>query len=172
MTLRTVACTFLILTTAALAVSVEVHPKAKSQKINVRILAAAAPIAKSGFSPNREIYVAEIVGRGRPAPIVKVVFRYLGYEDVLPETALSAEIVHAFNAVRDESCDESLQMLATKLIVNKDKTLSRVGTLRYSSYTNSQWATPDAVLPCYVTSPRDYRGVKKSTAPINDLGEN
>lgn len=158
----------MLLGSSLLATAVETFHPPKAQKMRFRIIAAADPVAKSGFSPNREIYVAELISSQNAPRYVKLVIRYLGYEDGFQATLLDSSFVHMFLAIQDRSCNESWGSLATKTVINKDRSFSEVNVLNYLNYDQPPIASEDPELLCYTSSPRSYRGSRQA----KDLGMN
>ena len=163
---RMLLLSLILAATCCLPVSgVSVRHTAKPRKLSFRIVAEAEKLPRSGFSMNRDVYVAEIVDKHGAVRSAKVVYRYLGYEDDLPDEMLSYDQVHTFVARRDPSCDEAFQPLSTKLVPMPDGRLSAVGILRYTVSKSSADFSDDEVLPCYVIGPRNYRGSRTVKAP-------
>jgi hypothetical protein len=134
--------------------------RVKPQTVGFRIAAVTEHVARSGFSPNRETYLAYFVSKGQPDVTAKVVFRYLGYEDGLSEGFADFGLVHTFKAVRNRFCDESWQSFSTKFVVGRDSTLSAAVITRFVSTDAVRDIPDEQVLPCYVITPQGYRGSK------------
>ena len=153
----------LVLTVSALSAScLEMKTHKKATRISFRIAAVTDHVPPSSFSPNRETYLAYLVLKGAPPTAVKVVFRYLNYEDGLSQDFADFGVVHTFMASRDRSCDESWQSFSTAVVMGHGS-LSASVVARFVSTAAVQDIPPEQVLPCYVIAPQGYKGSK----PVN-----
>ena len=151
----------LVLISAVLCAAVEPLPgthSSKPKKLSFRIVGITEKIPKSGFSSNRDVFVATVVDKKGKTNWAKIVYRYLGYEDSFPDRLLSPDLLHEFLAVREPSCDESLASLGTKTITATDGRLSSVNILRYTTSEAAVESAGEQQLPCFVVQPRAYRG--------------
>ena len=96
---------------------------------------------------------------------MKIVFRYLGYEDGLSSEFVDFGLVHTFKAVRDRSCDESWQAFSTKFVIGKDGNPLPVAITRYVVQEAARDVPADQVLPCYVITPQGYKSSKVVSGP-------
>ena len=125
----------------------------KAQTVTFRIAAFTERVPRSSFSPNRETYLAYLTSDNKSYKTVKIVFRFLGYEDGLSSEFADFDLVHTFKAIRDRSCDESWQSFSTKFAVGKDGHPLQVAITRYVAPEAAQDIPADQVLPCYVITP-------------------
>ena len=154
----------LSISTPALSLELKAQHK-KPQAVKFRIAAVADRVPRSSFSPNREAYLAYMTSDNNPYKTVKILFRYLGYEDGLSNEFADFGLVHTFKAVRDRSCDESWQSFSTKFVVGKDGNLLPVGITRYAAPEAAQDIPGDQILPCYVITPQGYKSSKAVSVP-------
>jgi len=136
----------------------------KPQKLTFRIVGVAEKLQKSGFSVNRDVFLARAVDKKGPGDLVKIEYRYLGYEQDFPDHMLSSGMTHTFNAVRDHSCDESLQSLRTKYVMGANGRLAPIDILRYTGDDLTLDFPAERQLPCFVVQPRTYRGSRQTKA--------
>lgn len=144
----------------ASAYSLELKTHKKPQTITFRIAAATERVARSGFSPNRETYLGYLTSNNKAYKSVKIVFRFLGYEDGLSSEFVDFDLIHTFKAMRDRSCDESWQSFRTKFVVEKNGNPLPVLITQYVSADALQQIPEDQVLPCYVIAPQGYKNSK------------
>ncbi len=152
---------------AVLTILVAVFPcnaktigSAKPEKLTFRIVGVAEKVQKSGFSANRDVFVARATDKKGHADWVKIEYRYLGYEQEFQDELLSSGMTHTFVALRDHSCDESLQSLRTKYVIGANGRLAPVDILRNTGNDLTLESPAEQQLPCYIIQPRSYRGSK------------
>ena len=156
----------LLLSISAPAFSLELKAQhKKAQTVTFRIAAVTERVPRSSFSPNRETYLAYLTSDNKSYKVVKVVFRFLGYEDGLSSEFADFGLVHTFKAVRDRSCDESWQSFNTRFVVGKDGNPLPVAITRYAAPEAAQDIPADQVLPCYVIAPQGYKSSKAVSVP-------
>jgi hypothetical protein len=155
----------LLLSISASAFPLELKAHKKPQTITFRIAAVTERVPQSSFSPNRAIYLGYMTGDNKSSKTVKIVFRYLGYEDGLSSEFVDFGLVHTFKALRDRSCDESWQSFSTKVVVGKDGNPLPVAIAKYAAPEAVQDIPADQVLPCYVITPQGYKSSKAVSIP-------
>lgn len=96
---------------------------------------------------------------------MKILFRFLGYEDGLSNEFADFDLVHIFKAIRDRPCDETWQSFSTKFVVGKDGNPLPVVITRYVSPDMAQDIPANQVLPCYVITPQGYKSSKAVSVP-------
>ncbi len=158
----------LLTSISASAFSLELKTHKKSQTITFRIAAATERVPRSSFSPNRATYLGYLVDGSKSYKSVKIVFRYLGYEDGLSSEFVDFDLIHTFKAMRDRSCDESWQSFSMKFAVDKDGNPLPVLITQYASPDALRDIPENQVLPCYVITPQGYKNSKAvSVAHVN-----
>lgn len=162
--IRSVATCLLL--TVAFAAGTDIRHHRKSETVKVRISAVAEQIHQSGFSPNRDAILVELIGRTGPADPAKLLFRYLGYEEGLPEDLVNYDLIHTFKVIRDTSCDETWHSFSTKTVVDSQGVWVTSDVVRFTSANAMHDMLDDQVLPCYVTEARGYRGSTKSPITV------
>jgi hypothetical protein len=119
----------------------------KSETIRLRLVARERSAPISTTARNNDLYVVELQTKsGKQMALLS--YTFLSYEPRIPDSLFTFERVLKFQAVRDKSCDS---------------TVEREGQfgLTYSDGA-PQTIDPKAVLPCYVTTSRDYRGTERA----------
>ena len=149
---------------AVVSCNAELLGSVKPQKLTFKIVGVTEKIQKSGFSANRDVFVARAVDKKGHADWIKVEYRYLGYEREFPDEMLSSGMAHTFVAVRDYSCDESLQSLRTKYVIDATGKLIPVDVLRYTGHDITLTFPAEQQLPCFVVHPKTYRGSQQIRA--------
>lgn len=159
------------------AYGLELKATNKLQPIRFRIAAVTEHSMKSGFSANSEIYLAYKVGtteKHQGSPAVKIVFRFMGYEDGLSTDFADFNLIHTFKAQRKRSCDETWQSVRTKQVGGKDGLLETVVISHFVSAEATLDIPHDQVLPCYVISSQGYtrsESVRANEKPRASYGE-
>jgi hypothetical protein len=131
------------------------------ETVQVRISAVAEPIHKSSFSPNRDAFFVELIGKQGSTGPVKLLFKYLEYEDGFPEDLVDYDLVHKFKAVRDRSCDETWHSFSTKSVAGSDGRWATSDAVRFTTTHSVEDISDSHLLPCYVAEARGYRGSKR-----------
>lgn len=162
---RTSLILLLLTSISASAYSLELKTHKKPQTITFRIAAATERVPRSSFSPNRETYLGYLASNNKAYKSVKIVFRFLGYEDGLSSEFVDFDLIHTFKAMRDRSCDESWQSFSTKFIVEKNGNPLPVLITQYVSADALHEIPEDQVLPCYVIAPQGYKNSKLMRIP-------
>ena len=142
-------------------------PKVKKETLQGRTVARAISGLPSTIGMNRRSYIAEVYSKREEPRLVKLSFRFLHYENDLPDSFFDYAVTHKFRAVRDTSCDEPLErMFYSDRFDSADHYLGREFTLKYAKGAPQFTIAPETILPCYILTPRDYQGEiapKKST---------
>lgn len=105
-----------------------------------------APITAT--ARNTDWFVAERQNKHGEKQFVRFVYSFLHYETRLPDNFMDYAVVRKFRVVRDQSCDSTMEIVSNyglQFSKNEPPTLNR-----------------SAVLECYVATPADYRGAKRS----------
>ncbi len=159
----------LSVSSSAQALELQKHKKPQTMKtMKFKIAAVTEQVPRSGYSPNRQTYLAYMIGADKSNKSVKLVFRYLGYEDGLSADFADFSFVHAFKAMRDRSCDESWQSFSTKFVVGQGGKLTTLTIARFVSPDAAQDIAADRVLPCYVINAQGYKGSREEA--VADMG--
>jgi hypothetical protein len=150
------------------SVSAELHwPELKKQSVRVRLVALAWNHPRSSFFASEGVFIAEKQLGGDESRLVKLVYGFLPYQPRLSESRFDYSEVLELRAVRDPSCDETLLQLTT----------GRLGDWRQqeSGLKYSVDAPPlnlqrrKSTLPCYVTTPEDYRRSVRQPPPYEPV---
>jgi len=80
----------------------------KKQSVSVRLVGRASPLPVTTFGANYESFVAALETQNNKddVSLVKLVYRFLGYDRGLPAVFMDYNYVHRFHAVRRPDCDE------------------------------------------------------------------
>jgi hypothetical protein len=146
----------------------ELHwPALKKQSVRVRLVALAWNHPRSSFFSSEEVFIAEKQLGGDESRLVKLVYGFLPYQPRLSDSRFDYSDVLELRAVRDPGCDETLLEMTT----------GRVGDWRQqeSGLKYSVDAPPlnlqrrKSTLPCYVTTPEDYRRSVRQPPPFEPV---
>ena len=133
----------------------------KKQSVSVRLVGRASPLPVTTFGANYESFVAALETQNNKddVSLVKLVYRFLGYDRGLPAVFMDYNYVHRFHAVRRPDCDE----VASTVLYSRH--VSAVGempdhdfTFEYAKGATGTTIPSTIVLPCYVVTPADYQG--------------
>jgi hypothetical protein len=119
----------------------------KSETIRLRLVARERSAPISATTRNTDLYLVELQTKaGKQLALLS--YSFLAYEPQIPASLFDYARVLKFRAVRDKSCDS---------------TMAEEGKfdLTYSSGA-PQTIDPQTALPCYVVTPRDYRGAEQA----------
>jgi hypothetical protein len=146
----------------------ELHwPALKKESVRLRLVALAWNHSRSSFFASEEVFIAEKQLGGDESRLVKLVYGFLPYQPRLSDAAFNYFTVLELRAVRDPSCDETLLQMTT----------GQVGDWRQqeSGLKYSTDAPPlnlqrrKSTLPCYVTTPEDYRRSVRQPPPFEPV---
>jgi hypothetical protein len=146
----------------------ELHwPALKKQSVRVRLVALAWNHPRSSFFSSEEVFIAEKQLGGDESRLVKLVYGFLPYQPRLSESRFDYSDVLELQAVRDPSCDETLLQMTTGEVGDWRQQQSG---LKYSTDApplNLQ--RRKSTLPCYVTTPEDYRRAVRQPPPYDPV---
>jgi hypothetical protein len=156
-------CLFLLMISTSVLPGVNLlHQKPKTVRLRGRIIASVQPPQRTTVGRNYHDYLFEIETANCKPSIVRLSYRFMLRDGDLPASFYDPAVVHTFRALRDTSCDEPLDDLATSY--RFDSTgftfLHADSVLHFVSSAERPQIPADAVLPCYVTRPEDYVGSK------------
>lgn len=137
----------LILVVSLPAFSKSLYKKPRYERIHIRLIAREPQLPIVGFGVNVDSYVIELTGKDRKTRVARLSLRFLQYQNQIPHSFLDYAQVHTFVARRDFECD--VRMVA----------LIESG-LQYSVGAPKLTPEGEATLPCFVTTPADYRGTR------------
>ena len=98
-----------------------------------------------------------------------IVFRYMGYEDGVPEEFVDYDLVHTFKGVRDRTCDETWHSLSTKMEVMPGDKVVISDAIRYASADAMPDIPAEQLLPCYVVQAQGNRGSRRVAAERSEV---
>lgn len=159
----------LIAVVSVMASGAELGHHPKSETINFRIAAIAHPVRKSSFSPNREALLVSLTDKTNSSGLAKIVFRYIGYEDGVPEEFVDYDLVHTFKGLRDRSCDETWHSFSTKMEVMPGDKVVISEAVRFASADAIQDIPAGQLLPCYVVQSGGYKGSRRVAAERSEV---
>ncbi len=145
------------------------RPKSEKFLVKSRIVARVPLETYTSVGLNYQSYIFEFDSGGKQsAPqLVKVSYRFQLRDPQLPSSFHDYSLVHRFRVTRDDSCDETWGSLTTRYLFD------RGGNFRGSQsalvYSRNVPVPPhmdnQAILPCYVVTPRDYESTTKQPLP-------
>jgi len=130
-------------------VSETLFQQPKYQAIKVQLIAREKSLSLTTFGRNTDSYISESRLKHGQSELIRLSFRFLHQESRIPDSFLDYAAIHEFRALRDPSCDGSLQSL-----------LHRSSSWKYAENAPQIDATAETILPCYVVTPEDYKGSK------------
>jgi hypothetical protein len=142
-TRRALACLFVLIVTLP-SWPDSLYSKPKYENIQVRLIAREQLAPITSGARNTDWYVVELQGKSGEKHMARLTYSFLAHEARLPESFLNYATVHKFRAVREKSCDSSMAQVAQR-------------NLQYSTGVPKSFGQ-NAALPCYVVTPKDYRG--------------
>jgi hypothetical protein len=146
---RRALCCLLILAFAAPMWSKSLYFESKHETIRVRMIAQEPSAPTSATTRNTDWYIVELQNKSGEKQFVRLTYSFLYFEPRLPESFLDYSAVHKFRAVRDRSCDLPV---------------ARLDKRHLQPVRNAPDADLDRndALPCYVVTPKDYKGTKRA----------
>jgi hypothetical protein len=145
----------------------KLHDSTKKQSVSVRLVGRTPPLPVTTFGANYQSFVATLQTNKDYATQVKLVYRFLSYDQGLPTAFMDYNYVHKFRAVRQPDCDESAAtILYSRHSSPTGETLKSNLSFEYARSATGVAIAPTAVLPCYVVTPGDYQGSKRLPASI------
>jgi hypothetical protein len=154
-----------------------VHPAAagqdglrpRTQKIAVksRIVASIPLETFTSIGLNHQSYLFEFDSglKGAAPQLVKVSYRFHLRDPQLPSSFLDYAQVHRFLVTRDDSCDETWGAMTTKYLFDRNGNFrGSQNAIVYSSNAPVPQMDRQAILSCYVVTPRDYQSTDKQAA--------
>jgi hypothetical protein len=161
-----VLCCCATVQTAAAAES-GLRPRTKKITVQSRIVARVPLENLSSVGLNHETYLFEFDSGAKDhgPQLVKVSYRFQLRDPQLPTSFMDYGLVHRFTAVRDDSCDESWGALSTRYLFDRNGNYrGSQGALVYASNAPVPQMEKQAVLSCYVVTPKDYHSTQKQAA--------
>lgn len=126
----------------------------KKEPMRLRLVALAWNHPRSSFFSSDEIFIAEKELDKNETRLVKLVYEFLPYQPRLSEFGLDYMMLHELRAVRDASCDETLEQIIVGPLGDWRQAQSQ---LKYSTDAPPlNLSRPKSHLQCYVTSADDY----------------
>jgi hypothetical protein len=145
----------------------KLHDSIKKQSVSVRLVGRTPPLPVTTFGANYQSFVATLQADKDFAPQVKLVYRFLSYDQGPPAAFMDYNYVHKFRAVRQPDCDESAAaILYSRHSSPTGETLNSNLSFEYARGATGVAIPPTAVLPCYVVTPGDYQGSTRLPARI------
>jgi hypothetical protein len=121
--------------------------KPKPETIRFRLVASERPAPISATARNTDFYVVELQAKsGKQLALLS--YTFLHYESRIPDSLFTFERVLKFHAVRDKSCDSTMEREAQFDLTYSDGAPQTIDV--------------KTILPCYVATPRDYRGAERA----------
>jgi hypothetical protein len=142
-------CCFLILAFAVPMWSESLYVKVRHETIRVRLIAQEPSAPITATARNTDWYVVELQDKSGEKQFVRLTYSFLYFEPRLPESFLDYSAVHKFSAIRDTGCDLPVARL--------DKP-----HLQHARHAPNADLGADGALPCYVVTPKDYKGTKRA----------
>ena len=135
----------------------------KIQSMSVRLVGRASSTPVTTFGANYQSFVAAFYAHNNhDVTLVKLVYRFLSYDQDLPAALMDYTLVHRFRARRQPDCDESADsILYSRHSSPSGKMLDREFSFSYARNAAGVTMPPAAILPCYVIAPADYKGSKR-----------
>ena len=143
------------------------RPKTKTISAKSRIVGSIPLENLSSAGLNHQSYVFELdsSGKGAVPQLVKVSYRFYLRDPQLPASFLDYTKLHRFVLTRDETCDETWGALTTRYLFDRNGNFrGGQNAIVYSSNAPVPEIDRQAVLPCYVARPQDYKSTEKSVA--------
>jgi len=143
------------------------RPKTKTISVKSRIVGSIPLENFTSVGLNHQSYVFELESgsKGAAPQLVKVSYRFHLREPQLPTSFLNYSNVYRFALTRDESCDETWGALTTRYLFDRNGNFrGGQNAIAYSSNAPVPEIDRQAVLPCYVVRPQDYKSTEKSVA--------
>jgi hypothetical protein len=132
----------------------------KKQSVSVRLVGRASSLPVTTFGANYQSFVAAFETRNKnDVSLVKLVYRFLSYDQGLPAVFMDYSYVHRFRAVRQPDCDEVAgTVLYSRHASAVGEMPDREFTFEYAKSATETTIPSTIVLPCYVVTPADYQG--------------
>jgi len=135
----------------------------KTQDVLVRMVGRASSIPVTTFGANYQSFVAAFYAHNNHDVIlVKLVYRFLSYDQDLPAALMDYNLVHRFRARRQPDCDESADTILYSRHPSPSGTmLDREFSFSYAKNATGVTIPTAAILPCYVIAPADYKNSRR-----------
>lgn len=141
----------------------------KTQYVSVRMVGRASSIPVTSFGANYQSFVAAFYAHNNhDVTLVKLVYRFLSYDQDLPAALMDYDLMHRFRARRQPDCDESADtILYSRHSSPSGKMLDREFSFSYAKNATGVTIPSAAILPCYVIAPADYKGSKRVPTAVS-----
>ncbi len=163
------ACTAIVTGVAARQAAKTTETKEPSKVVQGRVLARRAGLrdAVGNFDGlRRETFLFGVESKEtsmQPLRPIKVVYKFYRRQPTLPESFFDYSVRYQLQAVRDSSCDETLDSLSYEEAADESgKPLGRDYVLRPLEGAPKELLKPDSLLPCYVLRPGNYKPLRRA----------
>ena len=156
-----------LVATGIFASAAELHtPTHKTQTIQFRLIATEDAQYITTLGSSSRSYIAAIESRTGEPQLARIVYRYRIGQAVFTGKLLDYTMLHKFRAVRDESCDVSVDALSYSYRFDESNQsfLGKTLSLDYARFAPKVEAGRDEVVPCYTLTPDSYKG-SRALAP-------
>jgi hypothetical protein len=137
------------------------HYPPKTVRMRIRLVGIAyADHPRSSFFSSHEVFVADTEVSHDEWSLIKLVFRFLPYQERLSEAGFDYSVVHEVSAWRDPDCDQTITQLTERELPKRHEPLTYSRNVP-KEYLEIRKRSP---LACYETSADQY--VKASVEPI------
>jgi hypothetical protein len=131
----------------------------KTARIVGRVLASVGSLVfGAGLGPKSITFIFGVEQSGRAIAPVKISYAFFKSQGPPPDSFFDHSKLYEFQAVRNPTCDETVDSLAyVKNVDGSGKPLPPSYVLRFLDGAPKDVLKPDAVLPCYVLRPGEYK---------------
>jgi hypothetical protein len=140
------------------------RPKTNKIAVKSRIVASVPLETLTSIGLNHKSYIFEFDSglKGSAPQLVKISYRFHLRDPQLPSAFLDYTRVHHFLMTRDDSCDETWGALTTRYLFDRHGNFrGSENAILYTSNAPVPEMDEQAMLPCYVVTPRDYQSTEK-----------